>query len=261
MTISKSAKLQNAINLYEEAILKGDTDAVDKYVGDVYKQHSHPVKDGVEGFKEFFADFLKRNPKRDIKIVRAIEEGQYLFLHAHQILGDGETQWVTMDFFDTDHNGKIIEHWDVIAEYCGQTASGRTSVDGETEVTDLDKTDSNKELVLNLIKNVMMQGGEPSKIGEYISAEKYIQHNKDVPDGLAHFKELALASDRPLYYQEVVLCVAQGNFVATLCKATWNGKPYAQTDLFRVENGLVVEHWDAAEAILPKEQWVNSGKF
>ena len=261
MTIKKSAKLENAINLYKEAILKGDIDAGEKYVGDVYVQHSHPVKDGVDGFKEFFVDFLARNPKRDVKIVRAIEEGQYLFLHAHQILGDGETQWVTMDFFDTDGNGKIIEHWDVIAEYSGKTPSGHTSVDGATEVTDLDKTADNKALVQNMIKDVMMRNGNPSKIDEYISAEKYIQHNKEVADGLEHFKPLALDPKRPLYYQEIVLCVAQGNFVATLCKATWDDKPYAQTDLFRVENGKIVEHWDAAEAILPKEQWVNSGKF
>ena len=39
------------------------------------------------------------------------------------------------------------------------------------------------------------------------------------------------------------------------------GAPYAQADLFRVEDRLVVEHWDAAEAIAPASEWVNSGKF
>ena len=62
-------------------------------------------------------------------------------------------------------------------------------------------------------------------------------------------------------YDEIVLLVGCGNFVATLCKANWIGEPYAQADLFRIENDLIVEHWDAAEKILPKDQWVNSGKF
>jgi len=45
----------------------------------------------------------------------------------------------------------------------------------------------------------------------------------------------------------VVLLVGQGNFVATLSKALWEGQPYAQVDIFRIENGEVVEHWDNVE--------------
>jgi len=36
---------------------------------------------------------------------------------------------------------------------------------------------------------------------------------------------------------------------------------YAQIDIFRIENGKVVEHWDNVESVPPKEEWVNSGKF
>jgi predicted SnoaL-like aldol condensation-catalyzing enzyme len=82
-----------------------------------------------------------------------------------------------------------------------------------------------------------------------------------VPDGLEHFKPLALAKDKPLIYDEVVLLVGQGNFVAMLCKASWGGQLLAQVDIFRIENGLVVEHWDNSEPVPPEEEWVNSGKF
>ena len=57
------------------------------------------------------------------------------------------------------------------------------------------------------------------------------------------------------------MLVGSGDFVAALSKATREGEDYTQADLFRVEDGLVVEHWDAAEKIKPKEEWVNSGKF
>jgi predicted SnoaL-like aldol condensation-catalyzing enzyme len=33
------------------------------------------VKDGVEEFVEFFESFLARNPKREIQIIRSIEDG------------------------------------------------------------------------------------------------------------------------------------------------------------------------------------------
>ncbi|MBX2822955.1 MAG: nuclear transport factor 2 family protein [Rhodothermaceae bacterium] len=256
-----SQKLENAKNLYLEGIRDGNArEAVTKYTGARYTQHSTGVRDGVEGFVEFFEPFIKRNPNRDIQIVRGFEDGQYVFVHAYQSLNDGEAEWVTTDFFDTDENDKIIEHWDVIAAYSSKTPSGHTSTDGATEVTDLHKTAENKELVRNLIRDVLMNEA-PERIDEYISADQYIQHNAEVPDGLEHFKALALAEDRPLMYQEIVLLVGKGNFVATLSKATWEGAPLAQVDIFRIENGKVVEHWDNAEPVPPKEEWANSGKF
>ena len=39
------------------------------------------------------------------------------------------------------------------------------------------------------------------------------------------------------------------------------GADMAVIDLFRVENGLIVEHWDVMEEIPPVDEWVNSGKF
>ena len=257
-------KLANAKNLYLEGIRDGNARAaVTKYTGDRYTQHSTGVRDGVEGFVEFFEPFIKRNPVRDIQIVRGWVDGQYVFIHAYQKINNGEAEWVTTDFFDTDENDKIIEHWDVIAPYHDNTPSGHTAVDGPTEIVDLDKTEENKVLVRNLIQDALMEGGDPTKIGEYISTEKYIQHNKEVPDGLEHFMKLATAPNPPLTYQEIVLLVGQGNFVATLCKANWNdgelNQDYAQVDIFRIENGKVIEHWDNVEPV--PENDVNGGKF
>ncbi|MEM6264153.1 MAG: nuclear transport factor 2 family protein [Bacteroidota bacterium] len=257
-------KLQNAINLYMEGIRDGNArEAVEKYTGDRYTQHSTGVKDGKEGFIEFFEPFLQRNPKRDIQIIRSLEDGNHVFLQAYQSLNDGEAQWVTTDFFDTDENDKIIEHWDVIAAYSDANPSGHTSIDGPTEVSDLDKTEENKELVRNLLQNALMRGGNPANIPNYISSETYIQHNKEVADGLENFMALANDPNRPLNYKEIVLLVGQGNFVATLCRANWNdgtiNQDYAQTDIFRIENGKIVEHWDNVEPV--PEHDVNGGKF
>jgi predicted SnoaL-like aldol condensation-catalyzing enzyme len=257
-----SRKVENAIGLYLEGIRDGNPrEAVAKYTGDRYTQHSTGVRDGANGFAEFFEDFIQRNPVRDIQIVRTLEDGQYLFVHAYQSLNNGDAEWVTLDFFDTDENDKIIEHWDVIAEYSDSTPSGHTSVDGPTEVTGLDRTDDNKALVHALIEDVLIPGGNPHNVDRYISSSQYIQHNRDVADGLERFKPLAIDPSRSLNYDEIVLLVGQGNFVATLCRANWEGAPYAQADLFRIEDGVVVEHWDAAEPIGPESEWVNSGKF
>ena len=62
---------------------------------------------------------------------------------------------------------------------------------------------------------------------------------------------------------EIAHYVGKGNSVTTLSKANRNdeklNQDYAQVDIFRIENGKVVEHWDNVEP-LPEEN-VNSGKF
>ncbi|MEM1415644.1 MAG: nuclear transport factor 2 family protein [Myxococcota bacterium] len=256
-----SKRLECAKGLYFHGIRDGHpAEAVARYTGERYTQHSTGVPDGPEGFVEFFTGFLERNPKRDIRVLRALDDGRHVFLHAYQSLNEGEAEWVTMDMFDTDDEGLVVEHWDVITPFVGPGPSGRTQVDGPTEVTDLERTAENEALVRAMLRDLLMEGGDLSKAPDYV-AEDYRQHNKEVPDGLAAFQAVLGAPDRKLFYDEIVLCVAQGNFVATFSKARWEGQPYAQMDLFRCENGKIVEHWDAAEPVPPPEETVNAGKF
>lgn len=247
-----TAKLDNARALYMEGIRDGRAcEAVDRYTGDRYTQHSTGVRDGVEGFVELFEPFIAHNPVRDIQVVRGWEDGRYVFVHAYQNLGDGDAEWVTTDFFDTDEDDRIIEHWDVIGAFTGPNASGHTQVDGPTEITDLDRTEENKAVVRAMIEDCLMPGG----------TAQHVADNPDVRDGREHFAALAQHPDRKLHYDEIVLCVGQGNFVATLSRATWADAPVCQADIFRLDGGLIVEHWDNSEPVGPEDEWVNSGKF
>ncbi len=252
--------LHHATQLYLEGIRDGRPhEAIAAHTGARYTQHSTGVKDGKEGFVEFFEEFLARNPERRIEVVRGWQDGRHVFLHVFQELGDGGPRYVTTDFFDSDDEGRIIEHWDVIQEYTGRTPSGHTEIDGPTEVTDLDRTEQNKRLVREMIEHCLFRGQHAERVEDYISADSYVQHDPEVADGLEPFRALAQNPNRSLNYDEIVLCVGAGNFVATLCRADWEGQPFAQVDVFRVAEGRIVEHWDNAEPV-PADP-VNSGKF
>ncbi len=259
-----TAKLDNALGLYLEGIRDGKArEALDRYVGDHYTQHSTGVADGKEGFLEFFEPFLERHPQRDIRVVRAFEDGPYVFAHVHQVLDGGATQWVTMDLFLTDDDDRIVEHWDVITPFEGPNPSGHTQADGTTEVRDLDRTEANKAVVRDFIATVLQQG-DAAHAPEFISTESYIQHNTQVGDGLDAFASFAAAlaaQGKSIVYHDVAKLVGQGNFVATLSRVSLAGQDLAVFDLFRLEDGLIVEHWDAMEPVPTPDVARNSGKF
>jgi predicted SnoaL-like aldol condensation-catalyzing enzyme len=257
-------RLDNAKALYLGAIQDGNAEkAITEYSGARYTQHSTPVKDGQEGFIEFFADFHRRNPVRDIEIVRGFEDGSYVFLHVVQDLNNGEFRYVTADIFDTDDDAKMIEHWDMIDEMVDTTVSGHTQVDGPTEPTDLEKTEQNKTLVSGFLNDVL-KGGDYDKLTSYISTDTYTQHNPNIGDGLdglgAYVAELA-EQGKSMVYEEIHKVIGSGDFVAALSKMNLGGVEMAVTDLFRVAEGRIVEHWDVMEEITPRNTWVNSGKF
>lgn len=257
-------KSESARRIYLDGIRDGHfREAVEAHTGERYTQHSTGVQNGRAGFIEFFEGFIARNPKRDIDLVRVFEDGTYVFVHAFQSLNGGEARWVTTDLFDTDEDDKLIEHWDVISPFVDDTLSGRTQVDGPSEVVDLDRTDANKELVRSFIEEVLV-GGAGLPLTDFISADQYHQHNPDVADGLDGFATyLSGLHDRgeAMVYKQLHRLVGRGNFVASLSEIELAGTAMAVFDIWRIDDGRIVEHWDNMEPIPPKEQWANSGKF
>jgi predicted SnoaL-like aldol condensation-catalyzing enzyme len=62
-------------------------------------------------------------PTKSINFVRAVAENDLVALHTHQTW-PGDEQYVTMDFFRFDRNGKILEHWDAIQLVPSKTKNG-----------------------------------------------------------------------------------------------------------------------------------------
>ncbi len=67
----------------------------------------------------------KDYPDKSIEFVRAIAEGDLVALHTLQTW-PGNLQYVTMDFFRFDENGKIVEHWDSIQEVPNESMNGNS---------------------------------------------------------------------------------------------------------------------------------------
>lgn len=116
---------ENAIAFYRTAYLGEPKKAVERYVGKDYIQHNPDVADGPDGFITYFERMQKEYPDKSIEFVRCIAEGDLVALHTHQTWPGGD-EYVTMDFFRFDEQGKICEHWDAIQQIPKKSANPNT---------------------------------------------------------------------------------------------------------------------------------------
>lgn len=117
------ANKQNAIAFYRTAYSGDPASAVEMYVGAEYIQHNPLVGDGKQAFIDYFTEMALQYPDKEIEFIRAIAEGDLVALHTHQTW-PGNEEYVTMDFFRFDTDGKIIEHWDAIQDVPIETKNG-----------------------------------------------------------------------------------------------------------------------------------------
>jgi predicted SnoaL-like aldol condensation-catalyzing enzyme len=169
---------------------------------------------------------------------------------------------VSFDILRFDENGKIAEHWDAIQPWESQTANGNTMVDGPTNITNLDETEANKALAISIIEDVLM-GQNPDNIVNYI-AEDYVQHNPGIDNGLVGIQaavDYLISINNMFQYNTIHKVIGEGNFVLTVSEGTWNGTSNAFYDLFRMENGKAVEHWDVIQPVPTTGLANNNGMF
>ena len=99
---------------------------------------------------------------------------------------------------------------------------------------------SNKNKVVELLKSIETGDAGPAA---YINPQNYIQHNLAVGDGLEGFAEVLKALPPGSARVNTVRAFEDGDFVFTHSEYDFFG-PKIGFDIFRFENGLIVEHWD-----------------
>ncbi len=122
-------------------------------------------------------------------------------------------------------------------------------------------TQQNKQVANGLIDLAFNQRKPEEAIERYVGA-RYIQHDPATPNGKEGL--LKIAKDAIEQYgrvdHEIVRTIADGDLVAVHSRVTF-GKPMAGAehgmavvDIFRLEDGKIVEHWDVRAPIPSPEQ-------
>lgn len=105
---------------------------------------------------------------------------------------------------------------------------------------------TNKEIVLNFYRDVW-NAHDDSKVAEYV-CEDYVQHNPTVEQGrqgLLNFLKFFFTKEAR---HDIQLALEDGDLVAVYIHVTFNdGSKAIVTDIYRLVDGVIVEHWDSVQ--------------
>jgi predicted SnoaL-like aldol condensation-catalyzing enzyme len=107
---------------------------------------------------------------------------------------------------------------------------------------------SYKQQATELLKSIETRDSKPLT---YINPTKYIQHNLAVADGLAGVKALLQSLPKGSTTVRTVRVLQDGDFVVLHTDYNFFG-PKVGFDIFRFEDGKIVEHWDNLQETAPK---------
>jgi predicted SnoaL-like aldol condensation-catalyzing enzyme len=242
-----------------KSIETGETAPVAAINPDRYIQHSPAVGDGLAGFAAVLAQ-LPSGAAR-VATARVIEDGDFVVAHTdYNFFGPK----IGFDIFRFE-NDRIVEHWDNLQEKPDRlNPSGRSMIDGPTDIKDTDRTAENKAFVRSFVETVLVKG-EIAALPSFFNGDRYVQHNPQVADGLSGLASALDAMAKQgisMEYHTVHRVLGEGNMVLVVSEGRFAGEHVAYYDLFRVERGVIAEHWDTIERIPPVEEHKNgNGKF
>ncbi|HEY0202438.1 MAG TPA: nuclear transport factor 2 family protein [Burkholderiaceae bacterium] len=124
------------------------------------------------------------------------------------------------------------------------------------------KEDENKRVVLDFYEKGLNQK-DFAAAAQYFGPS-YRQHNPMAPNGIEGFRKFLdyLRQNTPDSHATIVRTIAEGDYVV-LHVHSQNGKDdrgRAIVDIFRLENGKIVEHWDVIQPV-PEKMAHGNGMF
>jgi predicted SnoaL-like aldol condensation-catalyzing enzyme/truncated hemoglobin YjbI len=233
-----------AINI---AVQSGDVESAIALVSENYIQHSPNVPDGKAGLQILIEKIKNKEiPAPKINNIRSLEDGDFVVLH-HDVSWPNRKAMFEVFRFE---NGLAAEHWSGIADHPEKTANGHSMLDGAIEITDKKLTQKNKDLVRSFVQTVFIEG-RVERILDFYHPE-IIQHNpfidNTVPGLLKGIEELQ-KQGMSIVIKKIFKVIGEGNFVLVCSEGEFAGRPTAFFDLFRVDNNIIVEHWDVLQEI------------
>jgi predicted SnoaL-like aldol condensation-catalyzing enzyme len=260
-------------DMWRTVMTAGHANAVERFFSANFQQHSPVVRNGRDALREHVAANIERQntiPDMIPDLVTLIAERDFVVLAqvSHYLEPDGSGATYTSTRFDVFRieGGQIAAQWTSDQLRPGLNmptpANGGpqpvVGIQGLAQYELLFNDDAqlfaNKRLAYDLWRHLPEAGRE--EMAELYLDEIYIQHNPNAATGREGVKEYF--SQRPdssidtFLEDPLVAVIAEGDLVVQVLQEE---RPHPDTgvtyyvawiDMFRIKDGLIIEHWDTA---------------
>ncbi|MBF4606533.1 nuclear transport factor 2 family protein [Curtobacterium sp. VKM Ac-1393] len=215
--------------------------------------HGAGTATGPKGLLSQFSADRTRVPGAQAVIKHLAADGDLVAVH-WQIAPDPRDERrgdAAVDLFRLQH-GRVVEHWSLEQSIpTGTPASGNTN----TMFSDLyrparptsaptERREERNRILAVSAYDTLFRDHDASILDRAFDPA-YLQHNSVAPNGTAALKQL-FGSGAQFPAQQSVISLSDGDIVWTFSQAVGAkpGDPLLAADLFRVDGGLIREHWD-----------------
>ena len=113
---------------------------------------------------------------------------------------------------------------------------------------------NNKEIVIKAMTELFVNL-DVSALERYWGGNPYLQHNPDLADGHDTLRSLVKSLNPETFSYKMGHIIAEGDIVMAHGRYIgWSDKPVIVVDIFRFENGKIVEHWDVVQSEVPSDK-------
>ena len=176
-----------------------------------------------------------------IEPIRILHDSSFVAVHSRML---GDTLKFRWDILRIE-NQKIREHWSNVSDSIGVNPNGHSEIDGPTVSRQLEQTSANRALIFQFIDQCMIR--EDGGAVKFFNFRLYIQHNRDVGDGLSGLLWAMLKMElqrKTIKFKHNYHIIAEGDLVLSATEGVVGDEKVAFFDLFRIEENKIVEHWD-----------------
>jgi predicted SnoaL-like aldol condensation-catalyzing enzyme len=234
---------------YTQLFNENNYSVIDTYLDPKYIQHNPSIADGTEPLRQFVMDLRVRFPENHNTLERVMGQGDLVVIHHHAIAIPGTPGTAIIDLFKVA-NGKIVEHWDALQTVPATTANGNDMFSMLSKSGD-PSTAANQGLVTNYFTALTEQ--HDLTVVDRLVAPDLVQHDPSLASGSAAVKSAIAASFQanPQMTFKSLKVVAEADLVTLRYhrQATAEDLGQAVTDIYRVGQGKIVEHWSVVQDV------------
>jgi predicted SnoaL-like aldol condensation-catalyzing enzyme len=217
-------------------------------------QHNPAAKDGRAAAIALCTPLFE-TPGASFGVEQVIMDGDMAFIHFRGLLGAGNRGAAVAELYRLQ-DGKLVEHWDAF-QPIPPTAKNAHPMFGTIAAgipaTAYGASAEERHMVERFAALFYTQRNVPAAFERFV-APGYVQHNPGVADG----RDAAIAALTPLFSRRdahfEIRHILVGGAYAVIHLHAWMGTDpgAAVFDIYRLEHGKIVEHWDVLQPLAAK---------